>query len=83
MRLALGPVFVLLNLAGPLAAQTIKKDTVAAPLLTQATLQDVIAYAIKNQPVIQQSLIDERITENQVRSRLADWYPQVNFNYNL
>ena len=30
---------------------------------------------------MQQSLIDEKITEFQVKSRLADWYPQVNFNF--
>jgi len=51
--------------------------------LNNGTLPDIIEYAIKNQPLIQQSVIDERITENNIKSRLADWYPQVNFNYNL
>jgi outer membrane protein len=51
--------------------------------LDKATLEEVVKYAIKNQPLIQQSLIDERITENNIKSRLADWYPQINFNYNL
>ena len=31
--------------------------------------------------MVQQSLIDEKITELQIKSKLADWYPQVNFNY--
>lgn len=51
-------------------------------LLQVADLPNVINYALKNQPVIQQSLLGEKITEMQVRSRLADWYPQINFNYN-
>jgi outer membrane protein len=60
-----------------LAAQN--KDSV----LTNATLQNVVAYAIKHQPLIEQALIDEQITDNTVKARLADWYPQVNFNYSL
>lgn len=51
--------------------------------LTTVTLQSAIEYAIKRQPLIQQSLIDEAITASQIRSRLADWYPQINFNYNI
>ncbi|SEI42068.1 Outer membrane protein TolC [Dyadobacter koreensis] len=51
--------------------------------LASGTLEDIIQYAIKNQPIIQQSVIDERIAENTVKSKLADWYPQINFNYNL
>lgn len=47
------------------------------------TLKQAVAYAIAHQPAVQQSLADEEITAANVRSRLADWYPQVNFNYNL
>jgi outer membrane protein TolC len=50
-------------------------------LLQQATLPNVIQYALKRQPLVQQSLIDEKTTELQIKSKLADWYPQVNFNY--
>ena len=49
--------------------------------MQQATLPNIIQYALKNQPVVQQSLIDEKITELQIKSKLSDWYPQVNFNY--
>ena len=52
-------------------------------LLPVATLQNVVSYAIQHQPVIQQSLIDETITGNTVKSKLAEWFPQVNFNYSL
>lgn len=51
--------------------------------LVSGNLEDIIQYALKNQPVIRQSVIDERIAENTVKSKLADWYPQINFNYNL
>ncbi|AEI47332.1 TolC family protein [Runella slithyformis] len=51
--------------------------------LDKATLEEVVRYALRNQPLIRQSIIDERITENNIKSRLADWYPQINFNYNL
>src|SRR6185503_1338797 len=50
-------------------------------ILQQATLPNVIQYALKRQPLVQQSLIDEQITAFQVKSRLAEWYPQVHFNY--
>ena len=51
-------------------------------LLKEVTLKNAIEYAIRRQPVIQQSLIDEQITNDRIKSKLADWYPQVNFNYN-
>lgn len=50
-------------------------------LLAEATLADIIRYSLRRQPDVQQSLMDEKITELQVKSRLADWYPQINFNY--
>jgi outer membrane protein len=62
-----------------LSAQSPATDS----LLQEVTLPGAIAYAIKNQPIIQQSLLDEKITSARIRSKLADWYPQVNFNYNL
>ncbi len=52
-------------------------------LLANATLPNVVAYAVKHQPQVQQSLIDETITSNTIKSKLADWFPQVNFNYSL
>lgn len=52
-------------------------------LLSSATLANIIDYTLKHQPVIQKSVLDEFITRSQVNSKLADWYPQVDFNYNL
>lgn len=60
-------------------AQTTGQDS----LLKEVTLKTAIDYALKHQPRIQQALLDEQITASNIKSKLADWYPQVNFNYNL
>jgi len=52
-------------------------------LLQEATLPGIIDYTIKHLPAIQKSIIDEDITKIQVKSRIADWYPQLDFNYNV
>lgn len=52
-------------------------------LLNNATLQNCVQYALIHQPTAQQSLIDQQITESQIRGKLADWYPQVNLNATL
>src|SRR4029077_9367781 len=55
----------------------------ADSLLQQASLENCIQYALTRQPLIQQSLIDEQIAERVIKGKLADWYPQINFDYNL
>jgi outer membrane protein len=77
MRRYICALFVFLLLAGQDVISQTPKDSV----LREASLQDCIQYALKHQPLVQQSLIDEEITERQIKSRLADWYPQLNFNY--
>ncbi|HCN83360.1 MAG TPA: TolC family protein [Sphingobacteriaceae bacterium] len=47
------------------------------------TLEQCIAFALKNQPAVQQSLIDEEIGERNIRLALSDWYPQVRGEANL
>lgn len=51
--------------------------------LQQVTLQQCVEFAIRHQPLIQQSLIDQKIVETTIKSKLADWYPQLNLNANL
>lgn len=51
-------------------------------ILNQATLENVVQYALKNYPLIQQSQLDEEATGFAIKSKLADWYPQVTFVYN-
>lgn len=52
-------------------------------VLQEATLSRVVAYAIRNQPLIQQSQVDEAMVETTIRSKLSAWYPQLNMNYSL
>lgn len=69
---------LMLFMTSTVKAQQTQPDS----LLSQADLPSVIGYALKQQPRIQQAKMDETITSLQVKSRLADWYPQLNFNYN-
>jgi outer membrane protein TolC len=56
-------------------------QTASDSILKEPTLSNIIQYALKNQPAVQQSLMNEAITQLQIKSKLSDWYPQVNFNY--
>jgi outer membrane protein len=74
------PVFVFIGfLPLLLYAQKNNHDT----LLTGANLQECIQYALKHQPVIHQSQIDEEIAETTIKTRLSAWLPQVNGAYNV
>lgn len=48
--------------------------------LSNATLDACVQYALKHYPLVQQSLLDEQITDRQIKSRLSDWYPQIGLN---
>jgi outer membrane protein len=63
----------------PTKAQTTSSD----PVPSTFTLEECIRYALAHQPAIQQSQLDEQIIERTIKSRLADWYPQLNLNYSL
>lgn len=73
-------LFITLFLSVPVITPA---QTTNDSLLTNATLQNVVGYAIQHQPLVQQAQIDETITSNTIKSKLADWFPQINFNYNL
>ncbi|PWJ57424.1 outer membrane protein TolC [Dyadobacter jejuensis] len=79
--LAIGMALVLSYWPSTSSAQDVGTDS-PSQTLESAGLESIIAYALKHQPNVQQSVIDEKITENQIQSKLADWYPQVNFSYN-
>jgi len=74
-RLFIGSGFSLLVLFT--SAQKPVQDTLA-----NATLQACVQYALKHYPLVQQALLDELITDRQIKSKLADWYPQLNLNAN-
>ena len=71
-------VFVLFSTS---CAQAQQNDSL--PTLQEATLQNCIQYAIQHNPDIENARINQDITETIIKSKLADWYPQVNFTYNL
>lgn len=63
--------------------QFINAQQPADSLPAVATLEQCIQFALKHQPVIAQAQLDEQITEANIRSRLADWYPQIGGSYSL
>lgn len=46
------------------------------------SLELCVQYALTHQTNIRQSLIDQQIADRVIKSHLADWYPQLNFNGN-
>jgi len=52
-------------------------------VLQNPTLDNVVNYAIQRNPDIKNASLNEEITETIIKSKLAEWYPQVNFNYSL
>ncbi len=71
---------ILIIINSSLLSQT-KNDSDS--LLQNATLNDCIQYALTHQPSIQQSILNEQIANQQIKSKLADWFPQLNFNFNF
>jgi len=59
------------------------QKTDSLPELQNASLQNCIQYAIQHNPDIQNAGINERITETVIKGKIAEWYPQLNFNYSL
>jgi len=44
------------------------------------SLEECIIYALNHQTNIRQSVINEEITEREIKVRLSDWYPQIGFS---
>lgn len=49
--------------------------------LSQASLPICVQYALLHFPLAQQALLDEAITDRQIKSRLSEWFPQLALNY--
>jgi len=79
MKKIIGSFFLAILATQFILCQTNSLDSI----LQKANLNDCVQYALKHQPVLRQSSIDEQITERQINSKLADWYPQLNLNYSL
>jgi outer membrane protein TolC len=79
MKKSLGIFFtILLNLMNTAGQSQKKTDS----LLQDATLQNCVQYALDHQPQVMQSLLDETITEREIKDKLSEWYPQINFSFN-
>jgi outer membrane protein len=52
-------------------------------LPSKVTLAQCVTYALANQSLIKQSLLDEEITRKDIRIALSGWYPQLEFDANL
>ncbi|RYF90763.1 MAG: TolC family protein [Chitinophagaceae bacterium] len=74
------PAFFLLFIATG-SINTLQAQQTDSVVLQNAQLPQILQYALKNQPAVNQAILNEEITRLQIRNRLADWYPQVNFNY--
>jgi outer membrane protein TolC len=55
----------------------------ADSLLHNATLGACVQYALKHQPVVEQSLVNEQIANDEIKDKLADWFPQIGFAFNF
>ena len=71
-------IFILIFSSIILKAQT-EPDT----LLQEATLNDCVQYALKHQPSLQQSLLNEQIVNQEIKSKIADWFPQITLNFDV
>lgn len=49
----------------------------------QASLENCIRYALVHNPDIDNAKLNEEITETGIKSRLSEWLPHVNLNYNV
>lgn len=72
------PIFFLLLLAVQLRAQG-RADT----LPSAATLDQCIQYALQHHPSVQQAQLGEDIASYAIRSRLAEWLPQIGGAYSV
>jgi outer membrane protein len=45
-----------------------------------ATVEACVQFALEHYPLVQQASLDEQITDRQIKSRLAEWYPQIGLN---
>ena len=72
-------IFFLVSFFIITSANAQQKDSI----LSDATLNQCVQYALVHQPTVNQSLADEQIVNAEIKTRLADWYPQLNFDYSL
>ena len=72
--------FVCLVLVSAVPARS---QSASDSLLHAGTLQGCVRYALMHQPLVRESIVDEEIAERAIQSKLADWFPQLNLNFNV
>jgi len=70
-------IFLVYIVSFPLVSFSQSRDSITG----KTTLPECVSYALQHQPLLQQALIDEAITESAIKSRLSEWYPQVYADY--
>jgi outer membrane protein len=58
-------------------------QSVSDSLLRGGGLQNCVRYALMHQPLVRESMLDEEIAERTIQGKLADWFPQLNLNFNV
>jgi outer membrane protein TolC len=59
---------------------SVKAQKASDTLPSEATVEACVQFALQHYPLVQQAMLDEQITDRQIRSRLAEWYPQIGLN---
>ena len=66
-------------LCSPLSGQP---QPASDSLSEHRTLENCIHYALLHQPLVGESMMDEEIADRTIQGKLADWFPQLNLNFN-
>lgn len=69
-------MFWLISVAG-LKAQDMPEGS------TQLTVEEMVNYALLNSPLIRMSVLDQEIGDRQIKSGIAEWFPQISANSEL
>lgn len=61
---------------------SVKSQNADSLLLDSATVENCVEYAMQHYPLLKQTYVQQEITNSQIKSKLADWYPQINLDGN-
>lgn len=62
---------------------TLTKGQTGSQLPHKLTLEQCVDFALKNNPTVKQSLIDEEIGEREIKTNLSGWLPQITGSFGL
>ncbi|HEU0227838.1 MAG TPA: TolC family protein [Arachidicoccus soli] len=57
-----------------------KSQNKDSTITDSASVETCVNYALQHYPLLQQSVINEELTNSQIKSKLDDWYPQIGLN---